>query len=187
MSDDRLAVTPPDRLTIADLTRLLEPHGMNRSMIQRYDANKDVQRLLGKEGTTYPASVLEWWKKIAEARKQKPPIVWPETAGVFLESVMQNPEQALIFNRPPISQPLMITPELLEKLVMALTDTYKAIPPPPLPPDDSLLTAEEAARLLACKPEKVSHFVKGIKGRRGVWRRNDILRFIAAQEQKDAR
>lgn len=73
--------------------------------------------------------------------------------------------------------------DLMERYVTALTRHADRLEQTSAP-DDAFLTAEQAARLLACKPDKIARYVKGIEGRRGVWRRSDVLEYIAEQKQK---
>ena len=50
------------------------------------------------------------------------------------------------------------------------------IAPPALPAPDRLLTAEQAAELLACHPRTVSRYVKSVRPH--TWRESDCLRYI---------
>ena len=68
---------------------------------------KSLQRLLGKQDGTYPSVALPYWEAIAEARAQTPPLVRPETAGVFLNGLLDR--QSETDNRLPIITPLPAT------------------------------------------------------------------------------
>jgi len=71
--------------------------------------------------------------------------------------------------------------EALQEVVEALREARdqlaqtadRALPPPP---QDALLTQEEAAARLLCRPRSVSRYVKAF--RPGVWRESDILRYV---------
>lgn len=68
--------------------------------------------------------------------------------------------------------------DALRELTGFLRETRQTAPPElgAPPPPDRLLTAEEAAGLLACSPRSVSRYVPPVLPRK--WRESDCLRFI---------
>ena len=183
VTDDRLTITG-ERLTIADLARELHPR-MNRSLIQRYDANEDLRRLLGKDDRSYPAESLRFWQMIAEAREQNPPLVKPETAGVFLQALMERERSgesitgnrtAIIPVKPPSQIEALVTtlialPDALTQRVIAEIDRRVA------PPDDRLLTLRQAHDTYGVSYRTLRGLMVK-EGSRSKVRQSDVLRLI---------
>lgn len=74
----------------------------------------------------------------------------------------------------------MVLPEkavvLLDQIADAVANRISAELSPP--PEDRLIRSAEAAELLACHPSNVRKYVAHVPGRRGVYKRSDILRHI---------
>lgn len=149
-----------DRLTIADLARQLAPR-MDRSLIQRYDANEDLRRILQKTGATYPAWTLSYWQAIADARQVTPEMVRPATAAHFVRAMMaQASPEPMTDNRSPATG--VIAPRPDEIAVVAARTTLEIKPSAVSPADlariqgraqglamtERVLTAGQAAELL---------------------------------------
>jgi hypothetical protein len=102
----------------------------------------------------------------------------PQAGGMLRSFLKQtNPDGGALVptSRQALAARFSETPELaalagsVQQLVCALTEKLP-------PPDDSLLTADQAAQLLACSPATVRKRVKPVL--RGRWRRSDVLRYI---------
>jgi len=141
----------------------------------------------GVKGVRYPAEAVALFRNLIEA--QDAGLVTPKTASAWLSRLRAETGDAAMLpsdtsamsphTRPtgsaivPMSQsdngPLL---SLLDRLVRA----QESQPAPPA--EDRLLDADAAAELLACSPRSVGRYVRPV--RRGVWRRSDIMHYIAA-------
>lgn len=183
MTDDR--ANAKDRLTLADIARALHPR-MDRSTVQRYDGNDDLREVLGKEGKTYPAASLRYWSALADARNQEPPIVRPETAALFIRSLMESSDDLpdvtasmVIASSKSAGQALALASDrggevisLLEKL-LASSERREAVQ------DDALLTLKEAAVQYGVS-SKALHTISVLEGGRRKVRRSSVLQYIAS-------
>ncbi len=74
--------------------------------------------------------------------------------------------------------PLAALPAALRELAASIHAPRPLQPTPQVPPTpDRLLTAEQAAELLACHPRSVSRYVTPVRHR--TWKESDVQRYIA--------
>jgi hypothetical protein len=180
-----------DRLSIADLERALAPR-MNRSLIQRYDENEELRHLLQKDGRTYPASALPYWIRLCEAREQSPPLVKPETAGVFLRGIMEQngADQPVIADRLPaniaisgngtalaavLKESSGEAIDLLRRLVVAVERERAEVA------EDRWIGAEEAMKLLSCSRRALGRRVRPVM--RETWSFLEVQAFMRAKRE----
>ena len=174
-----------ERLTLADLARHLEPR-MNRSTIQRYDNNEELRALLGKDTKSYPASALRFWNALADARSQEPPLVKPETAAVFVRSLMEQgadelpdvPLSTALTTIRPDAKDLVIASERGEQVISLLQSLLESSERREAVQDDALLLIKQAAEQYGVSPKSLRSISVLEGGRRKV-RRSDVLRYIA--------
>ena len=204
---DRQSVTD-DRLNIAGLSRILEPMGMGRSKIQRYDAYEEFQTIMGKKDGYYPASCLPLWKAIAVGASQTPAIVRPETGAIFVESLLRNPPTTddrlpMIGHRPESDALVLarevggevtaslqrlvalaesVNPDTVERLIGALDRHSNAIEHLP-PPDDALLTVEQVQAVIPRGIAWIRRNVPSVPlGRGRAWKKSQVNAYIYALE-----
>lgn len=191
-----------EHLSLADLVRLLESRGMNRSLIQRYDAEDDFKAVLEKneETKTYPGWTLSLWENIADMRLREPLIVRPKLAARYIEkfipgaksgqlvpiksepikaenkSVTVRSEPTDLIVSPPeqqrLEQSVSLPQETLERLVQAVERHAKA--------SDEILTLEEACDYLVTTPNRLCRFKEpyvklGTERKHWRWRKSDLI------------
>jgi len=200
---DRQPITD-DRLNIAALARHLESMGMTRSTIQRYDANPELQTVLGKSDGYYPAWSLPLWRSLAQARAQEPPLVRPETSAIFVTGLLER--QSATGERLPIIPPRQesdalvlarevgsevtaslrqlvalaesVNPDTVEQLIGSLdrhSDALERLPAP----DDVLLTAEQVQEVIPRGITWIRKNVPSIRlGRGRLWKKSQVNAYI---------
>ena len=154
------------------------------------------QRLLtaSDAGAVTPSTAVAWLKANEarsnnEARSSEPPITEIAKSG-NLPVMAEGTNRSLALILGPVVSIMQEVRDLLHdfRSGKAQTNTAQlAAPATPVPDrllQDRLLTAEEAAALLACSPRSVSRHVAPVLPRK--WRESDVLRYISSLEPKDA-
>lgn len=176
-------------LTLQQIAERLEvKYGRLRGFAEAEGVRGHVgaQDVPGVKGVRYPAEAVALFRNLIEA--QDAGLVTPKTAAAWLSRLRAEPGDAPLLQSDtaaliPLARPtgtaIVPTSQSDNGTLTALLDRLvRAQESQPAPPEDRLLMAEEAAELLACSPRSVGRFVKPV--RRGVWRRSDILRYIAS-------
>ena len=177
-------------LTLADIVRKAD---INRSALNRYLAEADVRRILGGEHThpEYPETSLPMFCRLAELHRTgeaKPKTLAAQLrteardlSEIRIPDTDRNSDTPLVRN-PNTEQNLMVMPQqavaFLDQIADAVAHRISAELSPP--PEDRLITSIEAADLIACKPRAVGRYVRHIEGRKGIYKRSDVLRYIQA-------
>jgi hypothetical protein len=150
--------------------------------VRRYVGAYDAP---GVKGVRYPRAAVAKFASIIKAQDQG--LITPKTVKVWMERLSETPVAAALLraeNGALIPQGGAAEATIVElqrwhnglsELLERLVATQEERPAPPV--EDRLIDAEEAASLLACSPRSVTRYVPAV--RRGVFRRSDVLRYIA--------
>ena len=180
---------PEVRLTLTDIIRALGKDGpeekRTRSVLSRYLDDSETAALLGASGPvrpTFPMASVPVFEAILAAGERGD--VSPKTAAFWLtknfpvatvgnsamteNSGIRNSENGLSVIG---GQEVMALAQTMQEFIAAVKDLAPVR-------EDSTLNRHQAAVLLTCAPSSVSRFVRPL--RRGVYRRSDVMRYIAS-------
>ena len=173
----QLAQLPNDLLNLKEIAVRL---GVTYDRLLGFANAPGVKELIGAvsvpgvKGVRYTSESEQLFSMLLAEQDQG--LVQPASAAEFLSRTRALRENGQLAQSPNASQ-MGVNGQLgnfpIEALAEVLARAVQRIAPPP---EDRLITAQEAADLLCCKPRSVKRFVLPV--RPGVYKRSEILRYI---------
>lgn len=136
-----------------------------------------------------PGTAVAWLKLNEETKSKESKPTANETAITERNGITEKPlsgHSADLTTRglAAIFSPMVSVLQEVRDLLHDFRSGKAQIAAPTAPPQDRLLTAEEAAGLLACKPRSVGHRVPPVSENPRRYRESDVLRYIQQLEPK---